>query len=94
MAKHFPANQVDNALKIMECESQGNEGAIGDGHLTFKNNGVEYGKSYGLFQIRHLPNSELRNPAKLINADYNIKAAAEIYTQQGFKPWTCKKVLK
>lgn len=41
-------------LSIARCESGLRESAIGDGHISFRQDGIEYGKSYGLFQIRCL----------------------------------------
>jgi hypothetical protein len=76
----------------MQCESNGNHKAIGDGHLKFKKNGTEYGASYGLFQIRHLPGRPA--PSHLLNAENNVKYAYQIYKAQSWKPWTCKKALK
>jgi len=40
------------ALAIATCESQLQPDRVGDHHLTFWYNGQEYGKSYGLMQVR------------------------------------------
>lgn len=73
----------------MECESQGDSNAIGDGHLKYIKNGIEYGASYGLFQIRALPGRQFPS----LDPETNVKQAYEIYKRSGFKPWTCRRVL-
>lgn len=74
------------ALAIARAESGVRENAIGDGHLTFTHEGVEYGKSYGPFQIRSLPGRPA--PELLLQADYNINYAYELYKRSGFSPWS------
>ena len=88
--KYF-GEETDNALRIMECESQGSENAIGDGHLKFKQGTIEYGASYGLFQIRHLKGRP--SPSFLLDPENNVKYAYQIYQAQSWKPWTCRRVL-
>lgn len=74
------------ALAVARCESGLRPGAIGDGHLTYTKDGVEYGKSYGLFQIRHLEGRP--SPEQLLDADYNIEYAYNLYMRSGFGPWS------
>ena len=90
MEKHF-GQHTDEALKIIQCESQGRPDAVGDTHLVYKKNGIEYGASYGLFQIRYLPKRD--KPSQLLNPEHNIQTAYAIYKDQGWNPWTCKKQL-
>jgi hypothetical protein len=71
--------------KIAYCESGFQEKAIGDGHLTYMHNGVEYGKSYGVFQIRHLPGRP--DPKKLMEAEFNIAYAKKLYDASRLSPW-------
>lgn len=76
------------ALAIADCESHLRPEAVGDGNLTFSYNGKEYGKSYGVFQIRHLRGRP--EPEYLLNAKNNIDYAHEIYSKQGgFQAWSC-----
>ncbi len=89
--KHF-GKETDNALRIMECESHGDENAIGDGHLTFWRNGKEYGSSYGLFQIRNLPGRPA--PEWLLVPENNVQYAYKLYQASKWNPWTCKRVLQ
>ncbi len=68
----------DLMYKIMGCESSFNERAVGD-------RGTYYW-SYGLLQIRNLPNrnytvEELFDPAR------NIEIAYEIFKKQGYWAW-------
>lgn len=74
------------ALAICRAESGCREEAVGDGHLTFFKDGVEYGKSYGVFQIRHLPGRPA--PEDLLNAEINIRKAYDMYKVQGWGPWS------
>jgi len=86
--RHKFGNNSDLALAVADCESHLRANAVGDGHLTFNANGVEYGKSYGVFQIRHLQGRP--NPDYLLNAKNNIDYAYEMYERQGgFQAWTC-----
>lgn len=60
--------------------------AIGDGHIAFIKNDVEYGKSYGLFQIRYLVGRP--DPILLLNCEFNLNYAHGMWLTQGFKPWS------
>lgn len=81
-------NDSDLALAVADCESHLRANAVGDGHLTFSVNGREYGKSYGVFQIRHLVGRP--EPEYLLDAKNNIDYAHEMYEKQGgFQAWTC-----
>lgn len=74
------------ALAVARCESGLRPGAIGDGHIAFMKDGVEYGKSYGVFQIRALPGRP--SPDRLLDANYNIEYAYQLYKRSGFGPWS------
>ena len=66
------------ALSIMACESSGNHLAIGD------KNTPHY--SYGLMQVRNLPERNL-NVEDLLDPIKNIEIAYEIYVKQGWQAW-------
>jgi len=89
--KYFPEKAWEQAKKIANCESGGNSQAIGDGHLKFQKDGVTYGASYGYFQIRYLAGRP--EPSQLLEPEFNVKYASEMYSNQGWQPWSCKKVL-
>jgi hypothetical protein len=55
----------------------------------FEKNGVNYGASYGCFQIRHLEGRP--DPKKLLDKDFNIDYAYKMYLSQGWKPWSAWK---
>jgi hypothetical protein len=75
----------------MACESQGHEDAVGDGHLTYWHGNVQYGMSVGLMQIRYLKGRPA--PAQLLDPEFNIKYASQMFKTQGWVPWTCRKIL-
>ncbi len=80
--KHFPQSEWDTARAVMMAESGGNPGAKGDDYPI---NGL-HAPSYGLFQIRHLEGRP--GPDVLLNAEENIKYAAQMQRTQGWGPWT------
>lgn len=86
--KYFPANQVGNALAIARGESGFNPAAVGDKYPI----GGIYAPSYGLFQIRGLPGRP--SAEQLLNPEFNVQYAANLYRQQGWRPWynTAKKL--
>jgi|GEM_PF-4951161 len=76
------------ALAVADCESHLRANAVGDGQLAFTHNGIEYGRSYGVFQIRHLRGRP--TPDYLLNAKNNIDYAHKMYEEQGgFQAWAC-----
>jgi hypothetical protein len=85
--KYFPPDQWANALAVMKGESGGNAGAVGDNYPI---NGV-YAPSYGLFQIRGLPGRPDKN--QLLDPEFNVKYAADMYKNQGWGPWTAARKL-
>jgi len=91
--KYFVTDKLTNeALQIIKCESQGNPDAVGDKHLTYWKNKTQYGYSVGLFQVRLFP----KRPTKeyLLDPENNIKYAHTVYKASGWKPWSCRRVLK
>lgn len=64
---------ADIAHKIMMCESSGNPNAVGDTNTKYH--------SYGLMQIRALPNRP--SPEWLKVPENNISYAYKIYLQEG-----------
>ena len=73
-------DQADNALKVMQCESQGQVDRIGDKQLPKP--------SIGLFQINTYYNPEYSSQ-RLTDPNYNIQVAHEIYLKGGWGRWTC-----
>lgn len=76
-------------------------GAVGDNHLVCTNelmgdgrtlkehctsDGVEYGRSYGVAQIRYLPGRPA--PEALLDCETNIKYAHGMWKAQGWYPWS------
>lgn len=88
VAKYFPADQVDNALAVMHCESGGVSSRVGDTNLTYWSDGTLYGYSVGLMQVRRLPG----RPEKdwLLDPENNIKWSAGLWRARGWQPsWSC-----
>lgn len=83
------------ALAVAYAESGRRCNAVGDGGLQFNRDGVKYGASYGVFQIRYLKGRP--SPEQLLDCRTNILFAKSMFDRQGFKPWsvfTSKKYLK
>lgn len=81
---------VNVALNVMRAESGCNPSAIGDGHLTYYQNGIKYGMSCGMFQVRILPGRPSCN--EMQNPELNIAKAYQLYAAGGWKHWTvCNK---
>lgn len=88
--KYFPAEQVDNARRISMCES-------GQRNVTSRPN-TDGTRDHGIFQIndggtfqelaRRL-GSDPSNIALALNPDWNVMAAAELFRDRGWQPWTC-----
>ena len=87
VAKYFPQDQVQNALKVIQGESGGNPQAVGDNY-PIKG---EIRPSYGLFQIRTFPNRP--SPEQLMDPEQNVAYAAQLYKNQGWNPWTAARKL-
>jgi len=85
--KYFPKEEWNNAYRVMMGESGGRPGAIGDNYPI-------RGKlipSYGLFQIRGFP--DRGTPEQLLDPDYNVRYAAQLWKSQGWNPWTVARKL-
>ncbi len=74
------ASAVFFAESGLRCE------AVGDGSLAYTQDGIEYGKSYGVAQIRHLPGRP--DPSTLLDCESNIKHAYGMWKSQGWGPWS------
>lgn len=84
-------DRYEKAKKVATCESGLRPDAVGDKTLTFVRDGITYGASYGVFQIRYLPGRP--TPDQLLNAEFNVKYAAEMQKNQSWRPWTCARKL-
>lgn len=73
-------------LAIAKAESDLRCEAVGDHKIAYVENGIEYGKSYGLMQIRHLPGRP--SPTVLLNCTENLRYAKKIFDKQGATPWS------
>ena len=84
---HFDnVGQVDNANKIVRCESNFDPGAVSPTN------------DHGLFQINAVHRADFERVtgqpwSKVYDAQYNAMYARWLYDQQGWSPWTCKTVL-
>ena len=77
VAKYFPPNQVDNALKIMTLESGGNP------------NSLSRTCDRGLMQINcNHANMVNYNLNALYDPETNIRVAAEIFNSSYWYPWS------
>ena len=82
------------ALAIAEGESQFNPKIEGDKHLICAPNikkfcdrdGKKYGNSFGVFQIRYMPDS--LSPSEALDYKKNIAHAKKMFDARGWKPWT------
>jgi len=85
-------SKADVFLKIANKESSCNPMAVGDKHLTYWQNGIEYGMSCGLLQVRYLPNRP--NCSEMQDPEANAQYALNLYNSGGFRHWTvCNKGL-
>ena len=84
VAKYFPADQVDNALAVMNIESAGGDA---NAHLYSDITGDD---SWGLYQINRYGRLAQGRPSAewLRDPENNIKYAAGMYAGQGWTPWT------
>lgn len=86
IVENFGAENLITAKAVMKAESSCRVDAVGDGHITYVQDGITYGMSCGLFQIRMLPGrppcSEMHDPSK------NIAYAGRMFKASGWKPWS------
>lgn len=85
--KYFPKKEWKRAYQVMMGESGGNPDAVGD---TKPIRGVK-APSVGLFQIRTLPGRP--SAEQLKDPEFNVKYAAQMQKEQGWKPWTAARKL-
>ena len=85
VARYF-GKDADKAVRIMQCESQGNPTKIGDKDKIFYKGDKIYGDSIGLFQVRMLPDRKFTRQ-ELKDPETNIKEAYRIYQSQGWEAW-------
>jgi len=81
--KYFPQSEWQKAYNVMMGESGGRIGAIGDTNTPYA--------SYGLFQIRALPGRP--SPGQLLNPEFNVQYAVNLWRNQGWRPWTVARKL-
>lgn len=79
VAKYFPADQVDNALAIMQRESGGNPSAHNPGTAIVPED------SWGLFQINL--NAHPQMATGVTDGETNIQYAWQLFQGQGWAPW-------
>lgn len=96
--KYFPANEVENAMRIMQIESSGNPLAVTDplgkyfaGMPVTK--GYEGSKSWGLYQINDKAHPEV-DFSRILDPDYNTQQAARIFKEAGnsWDQWSASRV--
>lgn len=82
VAKHFPAHEVETALKVMQQESSGRPDAHNYSDETADD-------SWGLYQINLYGNLKhgRPDPGWLTDPENNISYAANMFKGQGWKPW-------
>lgn len=84
VARHFPAHAVNDALRVMGCESLYQPAAVGDG-----------GRSLGLFQIQPrwwatlLPLHRQTEPW-FLHPEHNVMLAHRIWRSHRWFYWSCK----
>ncbi|MBK5222053.1 MAG: transglycosylase SLT domain-containing protein [Acidimicrobiia bacterium] len=80
-----PAQQ-EQAIAVAHCESTLNPGAISPG-----------GGNWGLFQINSVHRARVNQLGfgwnEMLHPWQNAQVAADIWAQQGWRPWSCRKVL-
>lgn len=86
LIKSYFGSEADVAIAVARAESGLRPDAVGDGAIAYWQDGVEYGKSYGLFQIRHLPGRP--DPQILLDPVRNVEYAYALYKRSGFYPWS------
>lgn len=83
VARYFPANQVENALRIINAESGGNQFIVS----PINRNGT---RDVGLFQINDVHGL---TEAMRMNAEANVAFAASLFARSGWQPWSTAPML-
>lgn len=84
MVKYWPANQVNNADRIVLAESGGNAWAI-----DYDRDGTV---DRGLFQVNSIHASLVHGDLQsLFNPDVNVQTAAKVWAKSGWCAWTTAK---
>lgn len=86
IAENFGSENLITAKAVMRAESGCRSDAVGDNHITYVQNGITYGMSCGLFQIRILPGRDSCEAYK--DPSHAIKKAGLMFKGQGWKPWS------
>lgn len=90
--ENFGSENLITAKAIMRAESGCDPKAIGDGHITYYQNGRKYGYSVSLFQVRILPG---REQCDSLDPTVNIPCASKVYKSQGWLAWSvCRTKVK
>ena len=76
--QYFPAHAVEEALRVMTCESGGDPHAYNAGN-------------YGLMQISYVHAAKVNGSlSRLFEPEENLRVAAIIYADSGWIPWSCR----
>ena len=73
---------------VCKAESKGKVDAVGDTTLTYVQDGVTYGMSCGMLQVRILPGRNI-TCEDMHNPENNVAKAFEIWKAQSYQAWTC-----
>jgi len=84
ISAHFPASQVENAMRVMRAES----GCRNTAENATDNHKVCLG-SRGLFQIGCVSTPFY---AQMFEAEANIRQAAAMYKTRGWQPWSVSRI--
>lgn len=84
--KYFKEDQWSNAARVMMGESAGNAKAF---RGEKRNPGG--GNDSGLFQFNSKYHPEVYLGGDVMDAEYNIKSAAQLHSKEGWKPWYAAK---
>lgn len=92
--KHFPADQLGNAMAVSACESGHSDakGAVNsDGTIDWGvfqlNDGGTLQASLDAIGVSYSSTAEARQLA--LDTAINVRAAAQIYAERGWAPWVC-----
>jgi hypothetical protein len=90
--KYWPAKQWDNALRVASCESGLEAGAVGTNTDGTQDIGIFQLNTGGTLQELltrdGFASSDLN---QALDADWNVKMAAVLWSERGWEPWSCAK---